>query len=300
MKFSKKTLARIKSTIDKKYNSLMVTVLGRRAFSDEELALLELQGINTSNKDSLLEMVYYNHLLNDPANKMTPKSIQKMREQQAAAKKALASDSAIEHLNENFKALIEKHKAEVKSRIEGFVRENNIQYRGAALQNLHDPKELERVFDDSELISKLKQTLRDFSQDSNRSWERIVVTEVSNAIGFGSADRILESNKAKNLDDVYVYRIPVNDAALCKFCRKFYLDADGSPAVYRLSTLLNNGTNYGKKTSDWNPVVGATHPNERCGPQIEVRPGWKVMPGGKLDFIGQNEWEKYIKSKVRS
>ncbi len=121
---------------------------------------------------------------------------------------------------------------------------------------------------------------------------------MSNAIGIGSVDRIAEQNEGKDFGDVFVYRIVVNDAALCKWCRRFYQDSDGSPRVYKLSTLLSNGSNYGKKTADWLPVVGATHPNERCSQVIELKRGWKVLPGGRQTYIGNEKWAEYIVNKV--
>jgi hypothetical protein len=147
-------------------------------------------------------------------------------------------------------------------------------------------------------LSKLKQKLRDTTQDVNRDWLRVATTVMSETIGNGSVDRIVTDNRDKDAGEVYVYRIVVNDAALCKYCRRFYMDEDGSPKVYKLSTLLGNGSNFGKKKDSWLPVVGATHPNERCSQVIELKPGWKVLPGGKQTYIGLEKWNDYIVNKV--
>ena len=86
----------------------------------------------------------------------------------------------------------------------------------------------------------------------------------------------------------------------CNHCKRFYVDADGSPAVYRLSTILGNGSNYGKRQSDWLPVSGATHPNDRESGLLELRNGWKISASGALEFIGKTDFQEYIVKKLRS
>lgn len=248
MIFSKEEIEKIKKIFDKAYSEL-----AEYAEGDE---------------DSLLDQVYHH---------VFPKG-----DLRSSLKHAEISK---EHLNSMLKQLLEKHRANVVSRVEGFLRETNTaaKYR----PNWKEP------------LNKLKQNLKDLSKDMNRDWRRIASTEVSNAIGLASVDRIASHNKDKDFSEIYVYRIVVQDAAMCKWCKKFYLDTDGSPAVYRLSELIANNTNYGKHTSDWKPVAGATHPNERCSPTIELKPGFKVLPGGTQTYIGTKGWNSYIKSKLK-
>jgi hypothetical protein len=137
------------------------------------------------------------------------------------------------------------------------------------------------------------------SGEAERDWGRVVRTEMSNSIGVGSTDRIISNNEGKDLSNIYVYRITKNDASLCKFCNKFYNDTDNTPRVYRLSDLLKNGSNYGKKPQDWLPNISVIHPNCRESPIMELRSGWAVKAGGGVTFIGMKEWEKYISNKVQ-
>lgn len=295
---SKEALAKIKKIIEKNYSRLLIGLVGNTVFTEEELELLKEQGIDADNQQSLLSMVYYNNVLNELKGQNSPKNISDMKKQQAALPEGEAHEAATEHINESFKHVVDKMKADVQSRVEGMIRDNNMLYRGNALQNLDRPDDIDQLVKESTLGG-LKQALRDASKDVNRNWERIAVTETSNAIGMGSVDRIIMQNKNKDLEEVYVFRIPVNDAALCKFCRKFYLDEDQTPALYKLTTLLNNGTNYGKKTPEWQAVVGATHPNDRESGVIELRPGWKVGSDGSVEYIGLEKWDEYIKDKLR-
>ena len=49
-------------------------------------------------------------------------------------------------------------------------------------------------------------------------------------------------------------------------CVKLYLtNGQGSePRIYTVDELMRNGSNIGRKTKDWKPVIGATHPWCRC------------------------------------
>lgn len=298
MIISKKALQRIKDVIDNNYKSLLVTTLGTKTLSEAEIARLKDAGFNAEDKDSLLSLIYYNSVLNDLGTTMGPISIEEMQRQQKAKPKGTLFTTAEEHLNENLAQLIEQLKAKVQAGIEGTIRDYNLAYRNDALQNLTRPEEMDKLVMES-TVGGLKRALRDYSGDVLKDWRRIAVTETANAIGLGSVDRVVTQNKDKDLEEIYVFRIPVNDAALCSFCRKFYLDADQSPAVYRLSTLLSNGTNYGKKKHDWKPVATVTHANDRETGIIELKPGWKVLPEGKMEFIGKDVWQEYIQKKLR-
>lgn len=299
---SKSTIRKIREIIKKHYAKLMITTLGKSVFTESELAQMRERGIDTENNDSILELIYHHNFINNPTNQDSPISVEDMKNQQSVAGMkpiGQAHDFSVENLNDNAKLLIEKMTFDVTARIEGIVRENNTDYKLDALQNLDRTDFADDMVKESSL-GRVKQKLRDSAKNANRDWQRVALTEMSNAIGLGSADRVVSNNKEKDLDQVYVYRIPVNDVATCKYCRRFYNDNDGTPKVYRLSTLLSNGTNYGKPTSDWKPVVGATHPNTRTSQIIELKPGFKVESGGGMTYIGMEKWEEYILNKVQS
>ena len=300
MVISKETIQKIKEIIDRKYKQLTVSMLGKNILSPEELRALEAAGVDTSNDTSLLELVYNHNFLNRQGDGLGPISVEDMIAQQSApgvVPQGEAHDYAVEHANENAAQLLDKMKTDVSTRIEGIIRETNSQYKANALQNLNRPDEADQLIKEG-MVGQIKQRLRDASGDATRDWNRIALTETSNAIGIGSTDRIVAQNQDKKLDEVYVFRIVVGDEATCKWCRRFYVDEDGSPKVYKLSTLLSNGSNYGKRTSEWRPVVDATHPNTRTSQVIELPPGYKVLPGGKLTYIGLDAFEEYIVNKL--
>lgn len=296
------TIRKIRAIIDKHYKKLTLSVLGKSVFSEEELKQLRDAGVDTSNDASLLELIYNHNFINRAGDVDAPTSTEDMKSQQrgpGVVPRGEAHDYTIETLNENTRQHVDKLKMDVTSRIEGIIRQNNDNYKNNALQNLNREFEADQLVKESSL-GRVKQMLRDTSGDANRDWQRVALTEMSNAIGAGSVDRIVVENKDKDLNEVYVFRVIVGDAKTCKFCRRFYQDPkDNAPTVYRLSTLLGNGSNYGKKTDSWLPVVGATHPNTRTSQIIELPPGWRVRPGGRMTYIGMDKWKDYIQEKLK-
>ena len=297
---SKGTIEKIREIVQKHYARLMVSVLGKDSLSKDEVKILKDAGYDVSNPDSLMTLVYYHNFINHPVDSKSPTSIEDMKAQQSVPglkPEGEANDYTIENTNDKMKQYIDKMKVDVMTKLESIIRENNDSYKIDALKNLDRSDLLDELVKESTL-GRLKTKLRDTSKDVNRDWVTIAVTEMSNAIGIASVDRIVTDNRSSDLDDVYVYRIIVKDSKTCKWCRKFYLDTDGSPKVYKLSYILSNGSNYGKKTMDWLPVVGATHPNERCSGILELKPGWKLGPDGDISYIGLDSWKEYIFNKV--
>ena len=300
MVISKEKLALIKGIIEKNSKAFVISTLGRSVFTQKEINAMRKEGIDVSNADSFLELIYNYAFLNEKNSANKPTSGPDAQAQQAVpGVKPVgdAHDAAVEHLNEMAKVSLDKLQQDTTSRIEGIIRDSNNSYRFNALQNLDRPESFDNLVKQSS-VGKIKQELRDYTKEANRNWARVATTEVSNSIGLGATDRIVSQNRDKKPEEVYVYRIVVNDQALCKWCDRFYQDDDGSPKVYRLSTLLDNGSNYGKKTAEWNPVVGATHPNDRESGPIQLKPGWEVLPGGSQKFIGLTEWDDYILNKL--
>lgn len=296
MVVSKDTIEKIREIIEKHYNRLTISVLGRAVFSAKELKDMESAGIDTTNKESLLSMVYYHNFINNPLGREAPSSVEDMKVQQSQRgikPEGEAHDYTTENLNDKARQLIEKMKATVATRIEGFIRDNNDTYKMNALQNLDRSDLMDDLVKESSL-GKVKQKLRDSAKDGTRDWQRVAITEMSNAIGIGSVDRIVTDNRTADLDDVYVYRITVGDALTCKYCRRFYGESGEAPKLYRLSTILSNGSNYGLKPEAWKPVAGATHPNERCSQIIELKPGFMIVPGGGVTYIGLAKWADYV------
>lgn len=297
---SQKIIDIIKKIVGKHHNRLIIGMLGKGILNKPQLQELKDAGYNTSNTESLFSAIYYHNFINNPVDVHSPTSVGDMKNQQSVTgliPQGEANDYSVDSVNQNVKQLIDKMQTDVSARIEGIIRQNNDKFKFGALQNLERSDMADILVKESSL-GKVKQLLRDSSKDANRDWQRVALTEMSNAIGIGSVDRIVTDNRDNDLDEVYVYRIIVGDSVTCKYCRRFYGDVGEAPKLYKLTTLLNNGSNYGLKTDSWKPVIGATHPNTRTSQIIELKPGFMIESGGSVTYIGLEKWKDYIADKL--
>ena len=76
--------------------------------------------------------------------------------------------------------------------------------------------------------------------------------------------KVEEIKSKSDSEDPLVYKVPIQDEKLCPNCRKAYLNSDGTPKIFKLSELEENGTNIGKKPNAWLPTLGMMHPHCRC------------------------------------
>lgn len=118
---------------------------------------------------------------------------------------------------------------------------------------------------------KVIQQLRETTGDMMRDWHRVAHTEMWSAKCWGESEAILhnESPLSSKKGDTNVFVRPAYNA--CAKCKQLYLEKDGvTPKVFKLSELIANGTNYGKKQIDWIPCIPPAHPNCMC--TLNVKP----------------------------
>lgn len=295
---SKIALELIRRIVERNYNRLMIAVLG-----DDNVSQTVRDEFPNLQGKSLLELAYYHNYLNEEGKADSPESFAEMKAQQSqpgALPLGSGHKFSVDFLNSNLQQLMNKQMNEVESSIIGAILDNNNNFKSDALKDITREDHIEDILKDqtlNDLFTKIKNKL---DGKATSDWKRIINTEVSNAIGQGSTDRVVVANKNADSNEVYVFRINPEDSKTCRYCRKFYIDTDGSPKLYRLSTLLGNGTNYGKKAEEWQPTTGSTHPNCRDSQVIELRPGYVLLPGGKVTFKGLDSWRDYIHNKLSS
>lgn len=124
----------------------------------------------------------------------------------------------------------------------------------------------------AEIVSELGHATGDWG----RNWQRIVYTEMHNAFEFGRAAQI-QRLTGENDPEVYKHTF----GGVCRHCIKAYLThgLSSPPRIFKLSELVANGTNIGKKAIDWLPVLGAMHPHSitDSGTSILTDNGWKKI-----------------------
>lgn len=115
--------------------------------------------------------------------------------------------------------------------------------------------------------------------DWARDFKRIAATEKQGAFQEGFTAGLIE--REGDPETIFVSKIPNPDA--CKDCVRLHLTAGqgSNPKIFKLSTLMQNGTNVGKKRQDWSAVVGTIHPWCSCD-LIHVPAGWEYDDEGEL------------------
>lgn len=301
MKISEAQIEKIKEIIDRNYKHLVISLLGNTVFSPLELATMQAAGIDTSNPKSYLTMVLMHNYLNVPIKDTTPKTIAAMLIQQKG--QSFPQDSVLFALNQVLNMKVKDYlgtlQKDITSRVVGIMREATQKQliKEAVPAGMRERVE-SLIFDPKVPVQELKQQLQDITGNGNRDWRRVALTETSNAIGVASVQKLLENNKGKNASEIYVMRSTVKDDVTCLPCRKFYGHIGEIPKVYRLSTLIGNGSNYGKKQKDWLPVVGATHPNSRTSQPLQIEKPFALAPGGTPYFIGYDKWDAWLQENL--
>ena len=122
----------------------------------------------------------------------------------------------------------------------------------------------------SKTISSIYSILSDFfdsfkekSFDAANSLAKNLVSSIrsisNNLFETGIVNGIL---KDRNPEDVKVIKITWPGA--CKYCIEQYTNFDGTPKVFTMKELLDNGNDLYRKPADYKPVIGCLHFNCRC------------------------------------
>lgn len=124
--------------------------------------------------------------------------------------------------------------------------------------------------------------------DMSRDWDTVAQTEIRYAVNLGKFMSI-QHEGGGNAENIEVY-YHVQPTA-CKYCKKLYLNPDGTPKIFKLSELLGNitltgGMNVGLKAGQigsdggWLPNAVA-HPHCHCYP-VRRLANYPTIPVGDL------------------
>lgn len=105
----------------------------------------------------------------------------------------------------------------------------------------------------AEVARKMRNRTKDFA----RNFDRIAATELQAAHNEGQIIQAVELDG----EGARVARIPESSA--CKYCLDAFLE-NGIPKIFEVSELIANGSNAGRKRSQWLPSAYPMHPNCRC------------------------------------
>lgn len=148
-------------------------------------------------------------------------------------------------------------------------------------------EEVPAAMEARETAQQLASRLGHATGDWARDWGRIAATEMQGAQNEGYVEDLVREFGGPRRDarEIRVAMVPNPDA--CKSCRSLFLDERGRPRVYRLSELLANGTNKGRKQRDWQPTLKPVHPWCACRP-VYIPDGfafdrdWALLPESEV------------------
>jgi len=143
--------------------------------------------------------------------------------------------------------------------------------------------------DVKQLVSKLGHRTGDWSRDFGRISDYIMHYGFDHGRAYGF--------KRKYGDDVRVWKSVYPGA--CRHCIRLYLTKGlGSrPIVFKLNTLLQNGTNIGRKSDQWKAVIGPTHPWCRC--TLEQVPNDYIWDDKTQTFQPPKTFQRKVKRRSK-
>lgn len=276
-----KKISQTVETILKKYALLLkYLVLGPKSLTKSELrklfksGLIQRKHIKFTIGDAYLDAHFKN------LRRPSPKSVR---------------EYTIKHLQNNaghyIDKLFEKQIGELSSIVNQQILSNVNQMRSTVRD------ELAEGVTQNQMLKDISRRIREKTQDYSKDWDRIVTTEIARAQNFGAMDAIIANNPEKSHDEIFVYKTGPHDSKTCASCKKFWFTSGGAPKVYKLSELMANGTNIGKKARDWLPTVDNTHPNERHF-LMELPPSFGFKDG-KLSYVGKDHDEYKVQRQKK-
>lgn len=258
--FSAAEIDKIVSAIEYHYSLMIFTSLGADALPEADKLFLESYGVNVAEIDLKYPPYYRNFLLGrltailraQDVNQLTPEDF-----------KIYIERGQFVPLSAREREEYEIARAKTYNHIKGLADKITGQTRDILLeQNKMDliADELLEGVRARKSAQQIISTLGHRTEEWDRDWRRIVVTELQDIYNLG---RAVEFAK-KYSDDVLVWKQVYEKA--CRHCISLYLTQGigSQPRVFKLKDLRLNGTNISLKTFEWKPIVGTTHPHCRC------------------------------------
>lgn len=146
----------------------------------------------------------------------------------------------------------------IRGDVEGMITEVQMKNRAKYEKIIGDS--VARAVFERDSIKSIISEIGNKTGDWQRDLGRIADTEMNTVFQEGISVSILREygEEAKVYKDVY--------PGACRHCIRLYLTGGigSKPRVFKLSELISNGTNIGRKVNEWKPTVGSTHPWCRC------------------------------------
>jgi hypothetical protein len=263
--FSPKQIRELVEIIDLTHFSFIGENIGNTQLTSDELKLLKRFGIDPSKfpKFGTADIAFRFGLIADAlgkekAQKMTFPEFKKFLDNQGYLPYTKQEQYAIDHIKERMtddvRGLTTKIKRDIKNINSEQSRRQHKKYREVV-----DEAAKEAVANNSS-VRTLSNEIRAKLGNWSRDFDRIADYTLHEAFDMGKAMSIWE-DKGENS---FVYKEVFSGA--CVHCVKAYTTSGlgSKPRVFKLSAIMSNGTNIGRKQDESLPVIGPHHPWCRC------------------------------------
>ncbi len=265
---SRQLYTRINEIVERSYLGFFFMLLGEDVLSDDQKRKVESLGLIIGRRP-LIELLYI-LIRNRPTEGYAKDATLNTLLDQVASTGVLpilndAQQATLDVGKAAIMEAVESTKDLVKKQLRQEIVEANREYRQHVavkrVENVPQVKQRENAL--KKRLLKLVPAIMVSAQEAfGRSFASALTDTVNDAaVDSATSDSLITGVPPK---DIIVYKITVDDASRCTWCRKFYVNEDGSPKIYRLEDLQANGTNYGRPKSEWLPTVGKTHVRCRC------------------------------------
>lgn len=295
MIFSPEEVQSFLNIIDRDNAILIARILGKEALNDEDLSILKKFNISPQSISKEIPSYWQSYLFGRLIPRLSDKQIKSLgwkdfskyiREGQAPKPtvREIAQYVAAQNRTYNYiKGMATRQKEFLSVEIS----------QAELLDTIHSKMKEGVVKRQSvnQIASNIGRQLKRWNQD----WGRIVETELQFINTLGTAQVIGEEygQDARVYFDVY--------PGACAHCIRLYLTSGvgSQPKLFRLKDLIENGTNIGRKATDWKAVLAPIHPYCRC--QLRYLPkGYKWNEREKLFTLSpsQHKVERHSKIKI--
>ncbi len=278
-------LRELRKIVQLHMNWFTVALLGKDTVTDEELRELEKYG--KLPLDESLDLAKKSYVLGRlqatlKSSEYKKLSYEEVEEKVAEAKFTSLEEYAVEnaklHAVDGLKNLSSAVAAGAFERLKGAVREavNEASVRGITRDKAAMAQTERQPY--QKLVSTLAKELK---AAFNRDWKRVAATELHRAKQMGTAQAIVNKigpYKHSDGPDSMVRIIPNPDT--CVDCADRYLDENGEPRTFRLTEILQAGSNAESgvkhtrengKHVHWKTTLPPLHP--ACGCRLVYAPG---------------------------
>lgn len=256
----------IGSIIERAYTGFTYAILGKDFLTPEQITQVEALGLLVGRRP-LLELIYIMVKARSEKRYQTTHSLDQLLQEIFATgilpKLPETSQFTIDSAMANIDQVIAQARANTASVVTREIKNFNQAEQVIERTRIVPVSPLVKREEDSSKIGLLIAAIGIGLVAVNSDFERDFTGELTTLVNQAAIDVAFEEHGSEAVEQL-CYKVVVNDSRICFHCHPSYLNEDGTPRIYKLGSLLANGSNFGKPKSAWLPSAGPDHYRCRC------------------------------------